>query len=171
MRRWLRYWAAWLVSALISAGCGQGDRSENGNQSRADAATKITAGTAEVKLAVTSDSSVGYCASVRVTNLGNSEIAGWTAVIDVHQSKISNVWSAVPTLNGTQVTVVPFYWNAHLAPGELADFGFCADKTGANYGPELVSADSTPRSEEAGQCVGGGGASGALRDQTHRAQR
>jgi cellulase/cellobiase CelA1 len=81
----------------------------------------------------------GYCASVTVTNGGAQTTTSWTAVVGLNQSQLTNSWCAnVSTSNG-QLTAGSLGWNGTLAPGANTTFGFCANKTGANWTPAVIS--------------------------------
>ena len=83
----------------------------------------------------------GYCANVQVTNRGATTTPSWTVVIDLHQSRLQNGWNAAISTSGSWLTAGSLFWNATLAPGASATFGFCATRTGTDWTPTVVSAD------------------------------
>src|SRR5262245_6865694 len=73
----------------------------------------------------------GYVLSVGVTNSGSSAIAGWAVTFTLpagHQ--ITNSWGAVLTISGNSVTARNMTWNGNLTPGQRAEFGFQASRSG-----------------------------------------
>src|SRR5580698_7900483 len=90
-------------------------------------------------IALSSDWGGGYCANVTVTNTGASAITTWQVVINLNQSTAAAPWSATGVTSGSQMTNGPLAWNAAIAPGGTASYGFCATATGTNYHPTLVS--------------------------------
>src|SRR5580692_6809248 len=90
-----------------------------------------------------SDWTQGYCANVAISNTGSAATTSWQAVINLNQSTITSFWSATSAQSGTTLTATPLAWNAALAPGDSTTFGFCANATGSNYHPALVSVSET----------------------------
>ncbi len=100
-----------------------------------------------------SDWTQGYCADVAVANTGSTATTTWQAVINLNQSTVTSFWSASSAQSGMVLTATPLSWNAALAPGASTTFGFCANATGSNYHPTLVSVS-------ANGMAGSGGSSG-----------
>jgi hypothetical protein len=92
-------------------------------------------------LTLQSDWGAGYCAEVTLQNTSAAAVTSWTAVIELNQSTVTNLWNGTVTRSGTQITVKPVAaWNSGIAPGaSLGAFGFCATSSGSDYRPALVS--------------------------------
>jgi hypothetical protein len=68
----------------------------------------------------------GFCDEVKVQNTSTSPVA-WSVELDVMGS-IQNAWNAAASAAGARTRFVGVTWNATLAPGAEAAFGFCAAK-------------------------------------------
>jgi endoglucanase len=81
-----------------------------------------------VTVAVTVDSQWdgGACSTAVVTN-GGAQKGSWQVELDVG-GKLSDVWNATATAKGSKTSFVGVSWNASLAPGGSASFGFCVQK-------------------------------------------
>jgi cellulase/cellobiase CelA1 len=82
----------------------------------------------------------GYVMQVRVTNSGNARINGWTVTTTLpsgHQR--TNHWNANVATNGQTLTATPMGFNASLAPGQQADWGFQASRNGGSALPTSFS--------------------------------
>jgi hypothetical protein len=67
----------------------------------------------------------GYCNSVTLTNLGEAQLV-WSITLEVPGS-INSLWSAEATdLGNGEVEFSGVEWNAELAPGGSASFGYCS---------------------------------------------
>ncbi|WP_200894006.1 cellulose binding domain-containing protein [Xanthomonas sp. MUS 060] len=75
---------------------------------------------------VDSDWHVGYCERVQVTNTGTS--AGNWAISQPISGRINNLWNAIWTQSGSTLNAAGMDWNKTLAPGAMAEFGFCASR-------------------------------------------
>ncbi|WP_045726868.1 cellulose binding domain-containing protein, partial [Xanthomonas sp. GPE 39] len=75
---------------------------------------------------VDSDWHVGYCERVQVTNTGTST-GNWSTAVTV-SGTINNLWNAVWTQSGSTLSATGMDWNKTLAPGAMAEFGFCASR-------------------------------------------
>ncbi|WP_224245779.1 glycosyl hydrolase family 18 protein [Hyalangium gracile] len=74
----------------------------------------------------------GYCAEMRVPNLTGAPINGWTVVFELPSGMtISSLWMGRWSAQGAIQTVRDDTWNAGLAPGAVATFGFCGGHGGA----------------------------------------
>jgi len=67
--------------------------------------------------------SMGSCHSVTVTNTGTSPTT-WSITITISGTMTQN-WSSVASAQGNQVTFSGASFNATIAPGESATFGYC----------------------------------------------
>jgi len=91
-------------------------------------------------VSLTTDWGSGYCANVTLQNVSSAAATSWAVVVELGQSTLSGLWNGAVSQSGSQITVKPAGWNSQIAPGgSLTAFGFCANKTGANYRPTLVS--------------------------------
>ncbi|MGL4744087.1 MAG: glycoside hydrolase family 6 protein [Dermatophilaceae bacterium] len=88
--------------------------------------------------AVTDQWPGGFTAAVTVTNRGATPTTGWTVQWRLAEGQsLTNVWSATAATAAGQVTARPAEWNAVIAPGSSASFGFQA------AGPATVPAAPT----------------------------
>jgi cellulase/cellobiase CelA1 len=67
----------------------------------------------------------GYCANARVENQTDAELR-W-AVEHRLEGTLSNLWNAEGSGDTGRVVFRGVAWNAMLAPGQSAEFGWCAD--------------------------------------------
>ncbi len=86
-----------------------------------------------------SDWGSGYCATVRVKNDNSNTLNGWTVVLDLNASSTTSMWDAQSLQTGSLLTATPKSYNAVLAGLGSTTFGFCTQRTGANYHPVIVS--------------------------------
>jgi hypothetical protein len=94
---------------------------------------------------VVSPSSTGYSANVVITNNATTTAWTWAVVVELAQSKVTNVWSASSSVTGSRLRLGPVAQNSVLAPGASITVGFAATKTGTNYLPSVVSPLEPPR--------------------------
>ncbi|WP_211591914.1 cellulose binding domain-containing protein [Microbispora sp. H10836] len=88
------------------------------------AAAGASAVACRVDYAVTSQWPGGFTAAVSVTNLGDP-VSGWTLAWSFSAGqRVTQAWSATVTQNGAQVTAADTGYNATLATGGSAAFGF-----------------------------------------------
>lgn len=99
-----------------------------------------TGGTGDVtgSLVITNNWTDGYCADLTVSSSAN--ISTWTVELDTNQSAIYNTWNANFGGNAPNYTVTPLSWNASISTGGSVTVGFCANKTGGSWQPEVTSA-------------------------------
>lgn len=71
-----------------------------------------------------SDWGSGYCNRVQVTN-GGSTTAAWSVTLSI-SGTVSNLWNAAWSQSGSTLSASGVDWNRTLAPGAMAEFGFCA---------------------------------------------
>lgn len=102
------------------------------------ASTASPAGAATTPTAVftkTSDWGTGFEGKYTITNGGSTTISGWTVQFDLPANvSISSAWDGRLTKAGTRYTVTDAGWNAVLAPGGTASFGFTGPYSGT-FGP------------------------------------
>ncbi|MEW6728183.1 MAG: cellulase family glycosylhydrolase [Pseudomonadota bacterium] len=73
-----------------------------------------------------SDWGAGYCKSVQVTNT-TTQMQPWKVRFAL-EGTLFNQWNARLQVQGSQATAVGEDWNAYLAPGASAEFGYCAQR-------------------------------------------
>lgn len=94
--------------------------------------------------AVTSQWSGGFGADVVVRNLGDP-LSGWTVSWSFPDGQtVSQAWNATVTQSGSTATARNVDWNAGLATGGSASFGFIGTWQSANGVPTSVSLNGTP---------------------------
>lgn len=71
-----------------------------------------------------SDWGAGYCTRFQVVNTGN-KTAPWQVSMTI-SGHVNNLWSGQWSQNGSTLTVSGLDWNKTLAPGAMAEFGYCA---------------------------------------------
>jgi endoglucanase len=76
------------------------------------------------KIVVDSDWNAGYCERVQVTNSG-SATGNWAITLSI-SGTVNNLWNATWSQSGTTLHAAGVDWNKTLAPGAMAEFGFCA---------------------------------------------
>ncbi len=87
----------------------------------------------------------GYCAEVTVTNNGPIGVPSWEVAFDTHDSQIYTAWNADFSNEGSAYTAESLEWNGNLAAGGSQTFGFCANKAGGSWEPQVLAASHTPR--------------------------
>jgi len=146
----------WALLVGLFAGCSSSGSDESAWTVQAD-----TAG-ANLKASIQQTNSwpSGYCANVNITNSGNAAASTWVVVIELNQASIYSSWNGTFTGSGSRKTVTPVGWNANVGPGAtLQAFGFCANTTGSNSAPAIIS--PLGNAGGAGGAGGTGGASGS----------
>nr|WP_308424577.1 glycoside hydrolase family 9 protein [Micromonospora sonchi] len=88
----------------------------------------------------------GFTGQVTIRNTGTSTINGWTARFAfTGDAKVREAWMADVTQSGATVTAKNESYNARIAPGGTAMFGFNATTgSGANPGPHLITVNGAP---------------------------
>jgi uncharacterized repeat protein (TIGR02543 family) len=108
-------------------------------------------------LELQSDWGAGYCAEVTLQNTSAAAVTSWTAVVELNQSNLSQIWNGTAVLSGSRMTVSPAGSTASVPAGAtVAAFGFCGNSTGPNHRPSLVALSV------AGGSSGGGASSYTL---------
>ncbi|MEU9868811.1 cellulose binding domain-containing protein [Actinomadura sp. NPDC048021] len=78
----------------------------------------------------------GFQATVRITNLGDGAIDGWTLGFAFPDGQsITQLWNGSRSQDGTSVTVTAAEWNRSIPPHGAAEFGFLGSQDGANGTP------------------------------------
>jgi endoglucanase len=65
----------------------------------------------------------GACIQGTVTNVGTTS-ADWEVTLDL-EGPLTNSWNCQITQVGNRATFVGTQWNHTVAPGAMADFGYC----------------------------------------------
>jgi len=81
----------------------------------------------------------GYCANLTVTNTSSAAISDWQVGLNLNQSTITSSWNATFSGTGALRTVTPS--GGSLAAGSSLVAGFCANSTGSNWQPTVVSSN------------------------------
>ncbi|WP_435228827.1 cellulose binding domain-containing protein [Streptomyces sp. Tue6028] len=100
------------------------------------------AGACAVTYRITNQWSGGFQADVSLTNTGTSAWNGWTLGWTFPDGqRITQLWNADHTQDGTAVTARNVSWNATVAPGSSVGFGFTGSWTGSNTKPTSFRLD------------------------------
>jgi hypothetical protein len=91
------------------------------------------------EIVIVNDWGSGYCADVTIRNNGSATITNWQIVFDVNESSVYSLWNANYSVSGSVYTAGPVSWNGTIAPGGSQTWGFCANITGSNYQPTVIS--------------------------------
>ncbi|WP_329279053.1 cellulose binding domain-containing protein [Streptomyces sp. NBC_00691] len=113
-----------------------GDTSETGGGDGTGPGTPPAGGACKVAYRVTNQWQGGFQADVTLTNTSTTAWTGWTLGWD-HPAgqRVGQMWNAIPVQTGTAVTARNAGWNAAVAPGASASFGFTGTWTGTNPVP------------------------------------
>jgi poly(hydroxyalkanoate) depolymerase family esterase len=113
------------------------DRSTPGSPSPSSPSSSPSAPGGACRVAYRADSwSNGFTATVTVTNTGGAAINGWTLQWTwPGNQQVTNGWNATVTQSGTDVSARNAAWNATIAPGQNASFGFQATYSVSNPSP------------------------------------
>ncbi|WP_329087992.1 cellulose binding domain-containing protein [Actinomadura citrea] len=86
----------------------------------------------------------GFQATVRITNLGNGAIDGWTLGFAFPDGQaITQLWNGGRSQDGASVTVTAAEWNRSIPPHGTAEFGFLGSQDGANGAPSRFTLNGT----------------------------
>jgi len=128
---------AW-VDLQVHNDCSDGIQS--GSETGIDCGGSCAACPPAATLSVTSEWQTGWCAQVTVTNHTASPTVSWAVDFDIHESSLTSQWSANYTNDGSHYTATNTDSNGNIPAAQSINFGFCANKTGSNWQPELLSA-------------------------------
>jgi len=93
-------------------------------------------GTCHVTYALQSEWPGGFVAQLTVANTGTTTINNWSLAFKFGgDQKITSIWSATASQSGQAVTVTPMSYNANIAPGQSASFGFQGTWTSSDASP------------------------------------
>jgi hypothetical protein len=88
----------------------------------------------------------GFVANLTVTNTGTTTLNGWTVTFTYPgDQKITNAWNTAFTQTGETITAASLSYNATLAPGATATFGWQGTWAASDAAPTALT------------CTGGGG--------------
>jgi hypothetical protein len=86
----------------------------------------------------------GFVANISVTNTGTATINGWTVKWTwPGNQQVTNAWNATLTQTGTSVSATNASYNATIAPGGTATFGFQGTYSGTNTSPSQFILNGT----------------------------
>jgi hypothetical protein len=142
-----------LVLAVVVTACSTSDDGATSTET----SQSLTANGADVTLSVTSDWGGGYCSQVTIANKGTATITGWSVVVALGGSTYGNGWSATTSVSNGQLTATPAGYNATIAAGQSASFGFCGNSSSSSQRPSLVSATIQGGSSGVGGATSMGG--------------
>jgi secreted trypsin-like serine protease len=103
--------------------------------------TCATANPLNAQVNVYDDWGTGYCARVKLTNLGATATTSWHALVDTGNSSVYQSWNA-GVISGTGThSISSVAWNGPINPGASYDqTGFCANRAaGTNTMPTIVN--------------------------------
>ncbi|MEO8892379.1 MAG: cellulose binding domain-containing protein, partial [Coleofasciculaceae cyanobacterium] len=80
----------------------------------------------------------GFCMTMQVSNVGNTQVNDWQVSFQMNQAAINNTWNGKFQPQGSQYVVTPMDWGRVIDPGQSREIGFCANKLGADYQPREV---------------------------------
>ncbi|HEY5954971.1 MAG TPA: AGE family epimerase/isomerase [Polyangiaceae bacterium] len=146
----------WALTVAMLAGCSASGTEELGQVFQAAALTNLKA-----TLQQTTSWGTGYCANVNIANNGSATASTWTVVLELNQATIYTSWNANFSGNGSRKTITPVSWNATIAPGTMQTIGYCANNTGTNHTPQIISPLGNPGTGGA-PGVGGSVATGGV---------
>jgi hypothetical protein len=115
------------------------DGLQSGSETGVDCGGSCAACPPAATLLLTSQWDTGWCAQVDVTNYTAFPTSSWTVEFDVHQSSLYTQWGADFASSGSLYTATNLAYNGNIPPRQTINFGFCANKTGTNWQPTLVS--------------------------------
>jgi len=116
------------------------DGIQSGSETGIDCGGSCAACPPAATLSVLSEWQTGWCAQVTVTNHSAASTSSWTVQFDIHESQLTSQWSASYSNDGSLYTATNTGWNGNIPSTQSTNFGFCGNKTGTNWRPELVSA-------------------------------
>ncbi len=92
-------------------------------------------GPCDVDYTVVNDWGNGFQGAIYIRNTGSSPINNWTLQFSLPNVTISNGWNGDWTQSGSQITVKAPSWNPTIQPGQRAELGFVANKSGNASAP------------------------------------
>jgi mannose/cellobiose epimerase-like protein (N-acyl-D-glucosamine 2-epimerase family) len=154
----------WALAVVVLAGC---NGSETNANDLAKAAQAVNFANLSATIKQTSSWGAGYCANIDITNNGAAAASTWTVVLELNQANMYTSWNGNFSGSSSRKTVTPVVWNATVNPGAtLQAFGYCANTTGPNATPQVISplgnsgaggASNTGGTSTAGGSIAAGG--------------
>ncbi|NDU71933.1 protein kinase [Actinomadura sp. DSM 109109] len=127
-----------LAALLAALAPGSSDRAGDGPRAAPPPEGAAPAAPAACSVAYRVDGTWprGFQATVRITNLGDGAIDGWTLGFAFPDGQsITQLWNGSRAQDGTSVTVTAAEWNRSIPPRGTAEFGFLGSRDGANGAP------------------------------------
>jgi cellulase/cellobiase CelA1 len=91
-------------------------------------------------LRVHSDWNTGFCGDITLTNTGSTLITNWKLRAKFADSYFTNTWNAYYWWYDTNIyEIVPYDSTRQIWPKSSTTIGFCSEKTGPNYKPQLLA--------------------------------
>lgn len=145
-----------VLPVLMSLACASGGQKDAPGAPVIAQWAALTSGAVEATMSIQNDWKAGYCSDITVKNNGLTTVTGWTVVLNLHQSTLSNSYSS----KSSGSTFTPESYNASIAPGASIKFGFCASATGTDYLATIAAFSATGGTASSGGS-GTAGAAGA----------
>lgn len=80
----------------------------------------------------------GYCANIKIENIGDSTIANWYLELDF-DNIISSIWDAeIYRREQDKYIIKNAEWNTNIAVGESIEFGFCGNERFTGFPKEYI---------------------------------
>lgn len=121
--------------------------SSSASASVASSASVTTSGAGEISCSVAynlSQWSGGFVANVTLTNTATTALSGWTLEFSLPgDGTVANSWNATITQSGQTVTATNLVYNATIAPGAYASFGFQATSSATTSIPTAFTLNGT----------------------------
>ena len=96
-------------------------------------------GQLQASLTVESDWGTGFVAKIRLTNNGDTPVAGWKLLIRM-TSSVTSIWGAeIVEQSGDTLLLGPASYDNVIQPGQTVELGFVAAKSGSHPYPEIVA--------------------------------
>jgi poly(hydroxyalkanoate) depolymerase family esterase len=103
---------------------------------RTPASTPTTAASCQVSYTIVNQWNPGFQASIDIKNTGSTPINGWTLAWSFANGQtISQLWNAIYTQSGANVSATNLSWNAGIASGASVNIGFNGSWSGSNTKP------------------------------------
>ena len=124
----------WVLALPLLTGCGGTDGEDFARVQQRASSDSLSAA-----IQLTTSWGTGYCANVNITNHGSSSVSTWTVVMQLNQASIYTSWNGNVAGSGSLKSVTPVGWNAVIQPAGTQSFGYCANVTGSNSTPQIIS--------------------------------
>lgn len=98
----------------------------------------------QVTYAISNQWNTGFNADVTIKNTGTTAVNGWTLTWSFANGQtLVNGWNATLTQTGANVSAKDLGWNAAIATGGTASFGFQGSYSGTNAKPAVFKLNGT----------------------------